>query len=78
MWVIDGYLSQYKYIPMLIIDQIVLVRTSREMVHCNWGWGGSFDGYFYSSVFDTSKRVIMNQTRSDYRYGQVMVINIFR
>lgn len=25
---------------------------TRKYVHCNWGWGGNHNGYFYSGVFD--------------------------
>ena len=27
-------------------------EESCDMVHCDWGWGGNFNGYFVSGVFD--------------------------
>ena len=27
----------------------------RTLLHCNWGWGGLDDGYYYSGVFKTNE-----------------------
>lgn len=42
-WVIDGYIQR--------------VRNSQieTMMHCNMGWGGLYDGYYASGMFDTTK-----------------------
>ena len=37
-----------------LISTRILSETSTPNVHCNWGWNGSSDGYFISSVFDVS------------------------
>ena len=63
-WVIDG--DRYKSRPYLEVWDVYdidmnLVRTeSRPIyyesnysdVHCNWGWGGNWDGFFVSGVFN--------------------------
>ena len=52
-WVIDGYIEAYRQ-----------RRSGRgsgrsweevTMFHCNYGWGGIADGYYYGEVFDTQK-----------------------
>lgn len=30
-----------------------------ELVHVNWGWGGSLDGYFYENVFDAGQEPVV-------------------
>ena len=63
-WVIDG--NKHKSRPYLEVWDVYdidmnLVRTeSRPIyyesnysdVHCNWGWGGKWDGFFVSGVFN--------------------------
>ena len=29
--------------------------TSQRLVHCNFGWEGSHDGYYYVGAFNTAK-----------------------
>jgi hypothetical protein len=59
-WVVDGY----------IYDS----RGEKPIyLHCNWGWGGSYNGYFLSSVLDTKKKKYNDDatpvTRDNYTYG---------
>ncbi len=42
-WVIDGYIQRARN------DQV------ETMMHCNMGWGGLYDGYYASGIFDTTK-----------------------
>jgi hypothetical protein len=42
-WVIDGYAKVEKN------------GTTSELVHVNWGWGGSKNGYYYDGLFDSRK-----------------------
>jgi hypothetical protein len=39
------------------------------MVHCDWGWGGTLNGYFTSGVFDLSDSNVLydNEKHSGYR-----------
>lgn len=30
----------------------------KNMVHCNFGWGGGGDAYYYSGIFDASKKPV--------------------
>ena len=61
-WVVDGYIDE--------------VRSKKETIylHCNWGWGGTRNGYFLSNVLnaDESPAIEDNKvkTRShNYRYN---------
>ena len=74
-WVIDG--DRYKSRPYLEVWDVYdidmnLVRTeSRTMysemeyseVHCNWGWGSKFDGFFASGVFDVGVSSFTNHLK---------------
>lgn len=42
-WVIDGYIHRLRG------------SQSEIMMHCNMGWGGQCDGYYVSSLFDTTQ-----------------------
>lgn len=85
-WVIDGYLFQYRYATLWAYSPSsstmikTQVRMERELIHCNWGWGGLSDGYFNSGVFDTSKRVIPDPpvTRSNYEEDQCIIVDIMK
>lgn len=41
-WVYDGYISATKG------------GKQQNLIHCNWGWGTSHNGYYLSKVFDTN------------------------
>lgn len=31
------------------------------MLHCNWGWQGTGDGYFLPGIFNVSKREFVDE-----------------
>lgn len=45
-WVIDGYIRAMKK------------GYSHQFVHCNWGWEGDKNGFFYSNVFNAPQAPI--------------------
>ena len=63
-WVIDGYIQRARN------NQV------ETMMHCNMGWGGLYDGYYASGIFDTTKitdengetidRIAADSTKSKY------------
>ena len=63
-WVIDGYIRAMKG------------GYSHQFVHCNWGWNGNGNGFFYSNVFNASQDPIIDdyikkptkETRSNTPY----------
>lgn len=52
-WVIDGIMRQR------------CGSETRELLHCNWGWYGSLNGFYASGVFDTTQKPV----EVDYEYG---------
>ena len=56
-WVIDGYDTRYN--P----DD----EDNNIIVHCNWGWNGECNGFYYSGVFDLSNGAVV----VDGNYGDV-------
>ena len=61
-WVVDGYIDQIKN------------NKQSKYVHCNWGWGGNYNGYFLSDVLNAEQDpvygdTVTSATRSkNYRY----------
>lgn len=55
-WVIDGYRIQEREIKTVNPSTSEIVATEKEnrtLVHCNFGWRGIADGYYYFGVFNT-------------------------
>lgn len=78
-WVMDGTASivykittYYDYVPSTGQYSSKTVEEQRSYyLHCNWGWGGSQNGYFLEGVYDTSKGdpsigLITPSSRSNY------------
>ena len=36
-------------------------REQGTMLHCNWGWQGTGDGYFLPGIFNVSKREFVDE-----------------
>lgn len=52
-------------------------------IYCNWGWGGSHDGYFFDGAFDANKNgeklsTLKSATSYNYKYHLSAVYNIKR
>ena len=63
-WIIDASMRQRRYIYTYLYNGI-LAKTEyedRTLYHCNWGWGGSADGYFLGDVFKINECVIPDTT----------------
>ncbi|MDR1347075.1 MAG: C10 family peptidase [Prevotellaceae bacterium] len=63
-WVIDGYM----YRECLCGG---IVRETKRLIHCNWGWDGIADGYYANSVFDTRKTAyqdVLGQAQGEWYY----------
>lgn len=80
-WNIDGYKESYKEITKYIFvngeySHEVVERTNyTTKVHCDFGWGGSHNGYYTSGVFklrgndieyDDPEKVNSNTTNYNY------------
>ncbi len=62
-WLCDGYKEISRTRKVRIKDEYGKVvrrydtEESQTLLHCNWGWGGNSDGYFYPGVFDSNKPI---------------------
>lgn len=68
-WVIDGYLKQYRIGEEYGEESGTYFGSKSEervMVHCNWGWNGSHDGYFYAGVFDINSPANVDPTATQF------------
>lgn len=67
-WVIDGYATRKKYEMQENGNNNCV--DSQHLVHCNWGYEGTYDGYFISEAFTMIGRVAdddyENVTPSEY------------
>ena len=71
-WLIDGYIKQNR------VGRKVGEETgkyygnnfeSREFVHCNWGWDGDHDGYFYPGIFSKNNPAPYNESQQQSQGG---------
>ncbi len=60
-WVIDGYDIHYNPYD----------ENNNVLVHCNWGWCGLCNGFYYSGVFD----VVAGAVIRDSNYGDIQDTN---
>ncbi len=56
-WNIDGYKIKFvtlttEYYVNSVLKETKRTGTSTVMVHCDFGWGGAYNGYFVSGIFD--------------------------
>ena len=56
-WVIDGgYMRVLCDESTLNGTPVCFVYARKKLVHCNWGFGGSFNGYYISGAFNMGNR----------------------
>lgn len=70
-WVVDAMLQRRREVMVYINGKYDRTYTDSEiLVHCNWGWNGDFNGYYYGGVFDTNKGPVLTRSSSDESNGQ--------
>ena len=60
-WVVDGCITQKRSVKLCtnsgaIIDEYY---ETRDLIHCNWGWNGVCDGYYFMNIFDLSEGAVV-------------------
>ena len=66
-WVLDGIKSLRRKVTQINIFTNEVVDVSfqkKELVHCNFGWGGIDNGYYLSKAFNTVKGPEMRSSES--------------
>ncbi len=54
-WVCDGYVKRERSYITYDVDANEIADSGKEheyYLHCNWGWDGKRNGYFFDGVFD--------------------------
>lgn len=70
-WVIDGVCKQQRIVEKCVFSGVVVDSKSefRTLFHCNFGYNGKRDGYYYSKVFDLEKGSEVHDPRGDLLPG---------
>lgn len=61
-WVIDAVMEETSYYTSTWRETGEVInhyKETRYLLHCNWGWDGKCNGYFYSELFNPSKRPVI-------------------
>lgn len=61
-WVIDGICKRKRLVKIYNAGDAEPTRTETErvnLVHCSFGWGAKYDGYFYSQIFDLTEGPVL-------------------
>ncbi len=74
-WVIDGLRSVKRPRTVLLNGKVIGQSTEySDMVHCNFGWNGSSNGYYFSGVFDTNNTPVLKSGTSGYYQYKLQII----
>lgn len=71
-WLTDGVVEQYRIISIYKKKTGKLISTTdehRTLIHCNWGWGAKYDGYFKPEVFDSCHPIIKDDPENFQENG---------
>ena len=54
IWVVDGCIYQKQCIQLYDHNNVLTGEfyDTRDYVHCNWGWNGTCNGYYFTNVFN--------------------------
>lgn len=85
-WLVHGLFRRMRDVTTYYSDgQIDHDKEIKYYVQCNWGWGGTSDGYFLSGIFETRTPDYNDQLTGDgeknedgynFQYGISMVTGI--
>ncbi len=79
-WVIDGYLSRRRRVNLMSGTEVVHSYYQYEqLVHCNYGWSGSDNGYYNTAAFDTNAGPITRSVEGEsynYQFNLECLYNI--
>lgn len=71
-WLVDGLFEQYRIISIYKKKTGKLISTKdehRTFLHCNWGWGQEYDGYYEEGVFDSRHPAIKDDPNNFQENG---------
>jgi len=53
-WIVDGYIEQRWWDCFRIDQRLYEIEQFRTFLHNNFGWNGTYNGYYVSGVFDST------------------------
>ena len=65
-WVIDQLLTRHRTKYAYSNGEVHPVEQYEHLVHCNMGWHGSSNGYYFSGKFDTNKGGYITDITKDF------------
>lgn len=76
-WVIDGFLQRKRIVKVYdVVNDWTISHIERGwLLHCNFGWSGSSDGYYNSEAFNTNDGPVATRAYN-YRYGFDVLYNV--
>lgn len=71
-WIIDSDLTQKRNIYTYRYDGVLLKTEyeTRSLVHCNWGWYGDADGYYFGNALKPAGGLVIGE-KPPYGMGTV-------
>ncbi len=79
-WVIDGYKKRTRTANVTIGSITYPGLDTQDLVHCNFGWGGSSNGYYVSGIFDTTTKPVARVSSGKsgyYQYELKLLHNLY-
>lgn len=84
-WIIDSDLTQKRNIYTYRYDGVLLKTEyeTRSLVHCNWGWYGDADGYYFGNALKPAGGLVIGEKPPygmgtvHYRYVLKAIPNIY-
>lgn len=76
-WVIDGFLQRKRIVKVydMVNEWTISHLESEWLLHCNFGWSGSGNGYYNSEAFNTNIGPVVTRT-GNYRYGFMVLYDV--
>lgn len=82
-WVVDGYKTTKQDVTETItyynkkiqkpVTESYTSSNYQTLLHCNWGWGIGYNGYYISGAFDSTNPVTRSNNQYDYVYDLQMI-----
>lgn len=75
-WVVDQFVSALRHVTVYnrnTWEVLYSADVEQHFLHCNWGWNGSYNGFFVSGEFDITSPLVFEtksplDTLNEYTY----------
>lgn len=78
-WIVDGYIRKKRTKTTISDDgETAITEEIAEYLHCNFGWGGTANGYYPFGTFDTTTGPALIDPQRDIYGGRTSSSNFTR